>query len=252
MKQVVIFSDGHAGHNFGLTPPWMRSPDERCAEYERYSWDWLKSEVRALGDIDLLIYNGDAIEGKGQKSGGCELITTDRSIQVDMAISAVEMVKAKNVAIIRGTGYHVGNEEDWEGVLAKQVNAIKYGGHEFFDVEGVILDCKHKVGSSAVDHLRNTSISRENLHNLLWHEKGIQPRADIIIRSHVHYYVHTRDKRGDRLTTPALQAWTKYGADQCSGTIDIGFISIKCDTGKYDITAHFLDLGSLAQEAVKI
>ena len=105
---------------------------------------------------------------------------------------------------------------------------VTIGSHEWPEVNGRVFDVKHKVGSSGIPHGRMTSIMKEALWNTMWAENDAQPRGDIIIRSHVHYFGHFVKYRGNRdvhmATLPALQAMgTKYGSRQFSGTVDYGF-----------------------------
>jgi len=133
------------------------------------------------------------------------------------------------------TPYHTGVTEDFERSVADAVNA-KIGGHEWIDVNGLIFDCKHKIGSSVIPHGRHTAIARDRLWNQLWSIDEQQPLADIIIRSHVHYFNYSGDADVLAMTTPALQGYgSKYGARQCSGRVDIGLVWFKIDDkGAYE------------------
>lgn len=87
MTRLVIISDLHCGHRAGLTPPGWQTPLEapdRLAAYarqQRVMWSWYAATIAALQPIDVLVANGDAIDGRGSRSGGTELITTDLSAQ---------------------------------------------------------------------------------------------------------------------------------------------------------------------------
>jgi hypothetical protein len=232
MKRVVILSDMHCGHKVGLTPPQWWYPencnddDAKISAIQRLLWEFYVQEIKALQPVDVLIVNGDAIDGSGDRSGGTELITTDRNKQVEMAVACLDEVNATKKIVIYGTPYHTGREEDWELVLSREIKADKIGSHEWVDVNGLVFDCKHKIGSSVIPHGRATAILRDVLWNELWSmKKSGQPNADVIIRSHVHYHVYTGTPRKLAMTTPAMQAYgTKFGARQCSGDIDIGFV----------------------------
>jgi hypothetical protein len=86
----------------------------------------------------------------------------------------------------------------------------------------------------------------------MWAERDLQPKAGIVIRSHVHYFGYCGDARAMMLTTPALQGFGgKYGSRQCSGTIDVGFISLECCEGEYSWQAHIMDMRCAAQEIIR-
>ena len=246
MRRVVIVSDLHAGHHAGLTNPAFWLPEEApgrlgsFAQQQRAIWRWYCDTIGQLQPIDTLIVNGDAIDGRGTRSGSTELVTADLKAQCMIAAAAIKEARADNVRIIAGTPYHASPEgEDWEEVLAEMVGAHPLSGHLFLDVEGVVFDCKHKVGSSSVPHGRHTAISRERLWNVLWHERQGAPKADVIIRSHVHYHEFSGNPTHLAMTTPALQGWgSKYGERQCSGVVDIGLVQFDISDGAYSWKCH--------------
>jgi hypothetical protein len=147
-----------------------------------------------------------------------------------MAAACIKRAKGKNtdckVVIIAGTAYHTGDSEDFEEVLAEDMRAVKFGSHEWVDVNGLVFDCKHHLGSSTIPHGRHTAASKDVLWNRIWaNELGEQPKGDVFIRSHVHYHQGCFGPNWLAMTTPALQAaGTKYGARRCSGTVDYGFV----------------------------
>jgi hypothetical protein len=254
MKRLVIMSDLHCGHRAGLTPPEYQFNKERnkFGQWQATLWDQYTEAIEKYQPIDWLVINGDAIDGKGERSGGTEQITVDRDEQTDMAYKCINAWDCKRVSLTYGTGYHTGNEEDWEGELAATLMA-EIHSHAFIDVDGVVFDIKHHVGSSSVPHGRNTAISRDRLWNMLWQERGLQPKATVLIRSHVHYFIYNGDARVLNMVTPALQLpSSKYGGRRCSGTVDCGFVVFDCEDGKYSWTAEIFDLSFIAKEAIKL
>jgi hypothetical protein len=247
-KRVAILSDTHCGHLAGLTPPEyqieLTKDDQRrnkLALIQTELWNEFTRIVAENQPYDITVFNGDAIEGKGTKTGGTELGSSDRKVQTDMAARVIETVGAPVVRMTYGTPYHVGNEEDWEDIVAEKVGA-KIGSHEWLEINGVILDVKHRVSSSVIPHGRLTALAREVLWNRLWHSRGLQPKADILIRSHVHYYEEMVHDGCRAVTTPSLQGMgSKFGARMCSGTVDFGLITLDVyKDGHYIWTPHFI------------
>ncbi|KKN15341.1 hypothetical protein LCGC14_0987020 [marine sediment metagenome] len=225
--RVVIGGDKHCGHRVGLTPPPWQSAilGRKYYNIQRELWKEFTGIIDYLKPIDVLMMNGDAIDGRGERSGGTELIVTNRQKQVDMAAHCINYCKAGKVVLTRGTPYHTGKTEEWEDMLADQVNADKIGDHEFYNINGVIFDVKHNIGTSTIPHGKFTAIARDRLWNLIWSEYKMQPKADILIRSHVHYYLHLGEVDWDGYITPALQGMgSKFGAKICSGIVHFGLI----------------------------
>jgi len=249
LKRVVVISDLHCGHRAGLTPPgWQyqeNSEDQERIYFsmaQRNLWDFYTETIDRLKPIDILVCNGDAVDGKGERSGGTEQLEADRYKQVEMAAQCINYADAKAKIIIYGTGYHVGKEEDFEKILGNSVNAYKVGGHEWIDVNGVIFDFKHFVSSSTIPHGRYTSMARDALWNKIWAADESQPNADVIIRSHVHYHRYAGEPGSLMMTTPALQGFgSKFGVRMCSGRVDIGLVNFDVkDNGEYEWQSHLL------------
>jgi hypothetical protein len=247
MKRLLLISDLHCGNRFGLTPPaWQYGPDRdgyqsKVGDFQRALWSFFTEEISKLKPIDILICNGDAIDGKGERSGGTELLEADRNEQVKIAKACIDFVGAKQNIIVNGTPYHTGREDDFEASLASLLNA-EYHNHCHINVEGVKFDIRHKVNSSVIPHGRYTAPRREAVWSAMWQERGLTEKADFIIRSHVHYYTLSEDASVTVITTPALQGWTKYGSRECSGIVDIGFLSFDCEEGNAVLVQNFFDM----------
>ena len=267
-KRMLVISDLHCGHLAGLTPPRYQfkpkqdtlSPTKRgkFCEIQSQSWNWYLRNIRKAGPFDVVVVNGDAIDGAGKRSGGTEVITTDRAEQCDMAIRCIQpalQCKGKTKLVMTyGTGYHTGNEEDWEGSIADALGG-KIGSHEWIDLNGTVFDFKHHTGSSTIPHGRHTPTAKEVLWNKLWSAEDWVDEADVIVRSHVHYYQGGFDRSKLHLTTPALQGMgSKYGARRCSGLVDFGFLVFESDR-KGEITwpqAHLAKAKSLPAQKTTV
>lgn len=245
MKRVVIISDTHCGHDFGITPPewWLGADSEnadtrKIATFQRELWKFYSSEIAKLKPIHTLFLNGDAVDGKGDRSGGVEQYTTDRIDQARMAARVIDEAGAEKVRVLYGTRYHTGKEEDFEALLPDMVGCrdVVVEGHGFYDINGLVFDVKHKIGSSSIPHGRGTPLMRAWLWNRLWNlHYGRQELAHIIIRSHVHYFTFVGGATWLGVTTPALSYNTSFGVRECEGTVDVGFIVIDVyENGRYE------------------
>lgn len=232
-KRALVISDLHCGHQVGLTPPGYHVPvtsdrQEKWAAVREDLWSYFSDAVEKWRPYDILVVNGDALEGKGVRSGGTELIHSDRSEQCKIAEMVIRYIKAPVIRMTYGTASHTGTEEDWEDIIARAVGA-RIGSHEWLEINGTVFDFKHKIGSSQIPHGRLTAIAREILWNREWAVRGLQPKADVLIRSHNHYYEHCDHDECLGFVTPALQGFgSKFGARECSGTVDIGILVFDC------------------------
>ncbi len=224
MKRVVVISDLHCGSDVGLTHPnWQQTG------LQEELWDVYAAMIDELRPIDVLIVNGDMIDGKAYKRGGTDLITADRVEQSDMAVEAIAFTDATAIYLTYGTPYHGGQSEDWEAVIADKLG-VPIEPQLWVDVNGVVFDVKHFIGGSGIPHGRHTSIAKDRLWNILWADMEQQPKSDVFIRSHVHYFNYAGGASWVAMTTPALQGLgCKFGSRIPSGTVDYGLVYFEVD-----------------------
>jgi hypothetical protein len=109
MKRIVVAADFHCGNRVGLTPPaWQDSPEtgpeyfRKFAKFQREVWNYYASELAALQPVDYFFFIGDAVDGKNERSGGTELINTDRIAQAEMAAACINEAHAREVYMVFG------------------------------------------------------------------------------------------------------------------------------------------------------
>ena len=227
-KRGLVVADFHTGHQLGLTPPdWDPGGDSerqvKTRAIRNLIWNFFSKAVKEYGPFDFAIHNGDLVDGPQPAERGIELILNDGNEQVKAAADIIKFINAKKNYISFGTPYHTGKAEDQESLIAEKVGA-DIGGHEWLNVNGLIISYKHHIGGSSIPHGRNTPVARERLWELLWAERGDYPKAELLIRSHVHYYSVTGGLGWTALTTPALQGYGVKYARRLSGMVDIGLI----------------------------
>lgn len=239
MQTVLALGDLHCGSKLGLTPPsWQHRPDWKSTQMAM--WKYFKEGLKRAGKVDVLIVNGDAIDGNGYRSGGIEQSEMDWDRMCEMAVDVINEVGASKVVMTYGTPSHVSNngtQEEYK--IAKEVGA-HITGHAYVEVNGITFDIKHKIGSSSIPHGRTAALNKAILWNKLQALEGTQPKADILLRSHVHYFTYTGDATCLAMTLPALQGpGTKYGLEQCEGIVDFGLVWFKIkDDGEYKWDSH--------------
>ena len=228
-KRVLALACLHCGSLVGLTPPaWWLPIDTHMTEtrnLQKEMWTTYRRMLRQIGEVDMLIVDGDAIDGKAYRQGGRKLITADRDEQVDIALSVLSYVDARETVVVAGTPYHTGKGELCEKRLARALNA-EFRLQAFIHVnDSAWFDVRHQIPGSSIPHGRATPILRASLWNGLWAAKGNQPKANVTLRAHVHYHVGAFYKGWVGMTLPALQApATEYGGLACDGTVDWGMV----------------------------
>lgn len=260
-RRVVAIADLHCGHVSGLTPPewWFGlagGTEQRMqwAEVQRELWREYMSLVTAHRGPDLLIVNGDLIDGTGEKSGGTEHVTVDLYEQASMACRAIEEWQAQRVVITYGTRYHTAHDgQDMEKFIARQCGAEVHS-HPFLNVDGVIFDVKHHTTGGQLPHTRASVLGKEWLWNVMWGLKDEQPQGHVYLRAHLHFFCAVSDSMRLAILQPALQAaMTKFGARYCRGTVDWGILTFTIQDGKLvSWEPHLVALAANRTEAIVV
>ena len=243
-KRVVILSDEHVGHVTGLTHPdynitytddsgedgQKRSNRIKQSRRRALLWKWFAGQIERYRPFDIVINNGDLIDGRGERSGGTELLSTNPDEQCEMAKAALDFVVGKDADLymVYGTPYHTGSAEDWEDVVAREIKAKKIEGEGHYDINGLHFAVKHHIGNTTSAASRYTALSNAQLRQQLWALRGQQAKANVIVRSHVHRCLFAGEPgtKSFAITTPGLQGLgSKYGVRKCDGLpVEFGFV----------------------------
>ena len=240
-KRIVAIADLHSGHRAGLTPPpWQfkepwpdnqfhREQRKKYAYVQRTTWSFLEQVARDLQPTDpnmklVLVVVGDGPDGKGRANSGKELITADMDEQLEMCAQGIRLFHPDEIYMLAGTGYHVGQDDDWERQLAYKINANDFRDMLWMDVNGLIFNFRHKTSRSVIPHGRATALLRQRLWEVLWSEWEERKAASILVRAHVHYHTYAGGPDHLVMSCPALQVYSEYGVRQCEGMIHAGVV----------------------------
>jgi hypothetical protein len=229
MTRILTVSDLHCGNIAGLTPPRFNPQSEvdyKMYDYRKRLYEWVQKEIDAIRPIDICVCDGDAIDGKGTKTGGIEQITTDRTRQIDMAVDFLKWVDADEYHFTFGTGYHVGNEEDFENRMIAEFPGSTIEDICVLNVNGLILKWRHHIGSSSTWTGRTSPLLNQQIWDTIWSVDNEYERSDVQTFGHTHYFQAVTNKLGTAFTVPALQGLggSSFGGRRLGGTIDFGFM----------------------------
>lgn len=229
MKTGVVVSDLHCGSIYGLLPPGFKAFDGTARQQntgQEYLWRcWLDFVDRArAAKPSFVIVNGDCVDGPQRRNEGSELALVSPSDQSQAAIETLVVLRKKTPGakwfFTQGTPYHVGNWGAAEEEIARGLDAEAYPSVGtgircrevlWLEADGVLLEAAHHI-SVATGFYRLTPLDREAQWSALTGKdasKGI-PKADLLIRSHVHFFSYGEHASKQILTTPAWQLQTRY------------------------------------------
>jgi hypothetical protein len=91
-----------------------------------------------------------------------------------------------------------------------------------------------------------TPLAKAVLWNKQWSSEGRQPKGEIFIRSHVHYFAYCGGIGWIAMSTPALTYNSHFGVRECEGLVDVGIVAFdfneKGDYTWWPIPAEFAEL----------
>ena len=225
-----LISDLHCGSSTGLGFPFDNPVRVQLDD----RW---KTAVKWLGPVDVLLVNGDEIDGEDRK--GRDVVTDDCEKQADEAANYIAMIKPKKeIIIISGTPYHTEKAgQAFRKVLAHKLHLllgekikITFKRKLKTTINGWFrLEARHKIGSSTVPHGRHTAPNRSKTWNTInaCLSSGYSGKAakwpHLCVFGHVHYYTFSKDAFGAVCTLPCWQAiGSRFGDEQCDGHVDLG------------------------------
>ena len=216
-KSLVVFSDLHVGsrHSVCSEEPtidgggsYRPSPNQKKL---LQAWEYCIDEITTKPNA--LIINGEPIDGDNRRDLGEPCWSPNLHDQMEDADRLIKKIKYDKLYLTRGSGYHVTKDAtNFEKIFAKYVGAESYKSvlgnqtktdyEATFNVFGKHIHFTHHVGYGNWWLYRTTPIAREMVKMHFAHQdNGFH--TDVIIRSHVHYYVEVRFPHTIGLTTPA-------------------------------------------------
>ena len=267
-KSVYIVSDIHDG---SITAVCSDKPMVQ-EKGEAYEPNKLQKELNniwneAISDLskkpDLCVVNGEPVDGANKKQGGNQSWTTSLYDQAVDATKLLKKIPASNFLFIRGSGYHVQLDgtpiesfvaEMMDGVSYSSLAGIKSNSWYWANVEinQKIFSFTHHLPYAKFFAYRATPLAKEMA--LMALDKGRSMKYDVIVRSHVHYYMQVRSAHTTAFTTPAWKYPDGHLTRGGLGGIypDIGGIEVIVETnGRIEVIEHITELKN-KQEVFKI
>lgn len=250
-KRGVVVSDIHAGSIYGMLPPNFKTFTGARIEQntgQAYLWTCWIDFCERVADFkpDFVIVNGDVVDGDQRRNHGAELSLVSPEDQTKAAADVLQVLEKSAPGakwyFTQGTPYHVG---DWN--IAEESVAANLSG-EFYksvgvgnrcrevlwlNVDGVVIEAAHHIATNT-GFYRLTALDREGQWSAISgkdESKGV-PKADLLIRSHVHYFGYGEHASKQMITTPCWQLQTRYMRKNSVHRMhpDIGGVMVEVDS----------------------
>jgi len=257
-KSVLAISDLHCGSSTAICTPDPEISDldttykPNKLQKELYSvWNECIDELHQKPEV--LVLNGEPIDGGNFKGLGKQSWSTNLEDQMKDAEKLIKKIPHKNLLLTRGSGYHVDLQgTNFEEIFAEKMKAQKYrafGGsgntdyYALFEMNGKHFNFSHHVGFNKWASYRTTALAREMAGMVF--EKDKVGRADVIVRSHVHYFVHVEFVHTHGIITPAWKYpdGHLFRGGVAGTTPDIGMVEIIVESnGEILVKKHIAEM----------
>jgi hypothetical protein len=192
---------------------------------QAYLWDCWQYLAEQVADYPIVavVGNGDCIDGCQPAQRGTEFclpMLEDQTAAAEVTLGYLQthIKSAPQWFFTQGTEYHDSKTGREAEVLAKAMGARRYSGlgtgrycRQVLDLEvdGVVINVAHGISVSGGLY-RTTAPDREAVWSALAGKDGKMPKADILVRSHAHYFAHVEHASKHAVITPCWQLQTRH------------------------------------------
>ena len=112
--KMIVLGDTHFGGRTGYLPSGCkheRGEDHQQTIHQKTMEKNLLHELKRIGQVDIVTFHGDMIDGRNVKAGGLDIGNTNTDVQIEWAMlfakSILDILKPKYVLGLSGSDYHV-------------------------------------------------------------------------------------------------------------------------------------------------
>ena len=230
VKTVVTIGDVHIGNDGAIQTEevWTErdNPEKsKCHKANKIQLDMLRKWEYMCDEYhrpDLLVINGDSIDGKNYKDTGLGLWTTDVDVQADVFAELVSYLDPREIVATSGSPYHSDRNPNVDRLAAirccervlhmnpEEAKSCFRGGYASINVNGCRMHFQHKVPTSkSTWQYRSTPLGRALvLADLSSPEYG---HYDIVAKSHAHYFTYVGFSSTMGVILPCWKAYDPFG-----------------------------------------
>jgi hypothetical protein len=247
-KAVLVISDMHVGSVFGMMPPGFTTseginpPLNMGQKYLLDCWEDIKT--RLPKKIDVLVLNGDLVEGQAKLDEGRGLSENDPTFQEAAAIELLEPIARRSGVVYSAAGskYHTGKGSRSEETIARQLGARPSMGKFCqpmvnFTVSNSRFCCHHNQPLST--RYRSTALESEIGYALEYSGRTEERSPDVFVLSHLHWgFGMWREAKHMAVSTPPMKLQDTFMASASRPwryrPYNIGVVLFKVYTSVYN------------------
>ena len=187
---------------------------------------------------DILLLNGDLIDGKNYKESGMGCWTTDVTLQAAALSELIGMIKPRQIIGTSGSPYHSDRNPNMDKVAVEACGGTFKGGYASVNIDGKRVYAQHKVSVSKSSwQYRSTPLGRALVLAAL--QESEFGHYDIMLKSHAHYYAYVGFSSSLGMILPCWKAFDAFGDTNIEfANPALGYVRFDFDGGDYSFDHH--------------
>ena len=241
MKDILLLSDLHVGSLWGLWPPDFEADDPRGDNRLKFVQNHTQKQLwkhwKTMADKvkpEIIIFNGDLIDGQQRRSVGREVVTSRIEMQVAACTDIIRTLPEAPMYFTQGTDYHeMPDGSAAEYYIAKELGG-EFGDDLLIDECGIRMHVGHAISTSQSSwQYWTTALARDLLLLALHSADQKYGHVDVAVRSHRHNFCGAIFKNQIGVITPAWQTRTPYAVKKdLVSPPDIGYVQLHVEDKK--------------------
>jgi len=187
VETMVMTGDWHPGSVWALCPPRLQLATGGVYCFNKVQEQLYNRYLECVDEFrrpDVLLLNGDLLDGSGSIDSGRDIAFTSAFDQMRIAEHMIKLWDAKHVLITYGSRYHVERDAvTMERILAERVHATEYGFILKPTLNGIRCSFAHEVPVGTNWAYRPTAAATQLVVNRL---QNAGTSVQLLVRSHVH------------------------------------------------------------------
>lgn len=256
-KKVLFLGDLHGGSNVGMSTDEMYNEDGNLIHQNSVQKAISKQFYKMIDDVgrvDLLVLNGDMVEGVNYAEDGVGNWTNDMDIQVANISDVIKDIKFRRCVGTTGSRYHTGSNPTNDKRVVERVGGT-YMKEISNTINGVRIYATHKAMCHKNKQTRPSAITMSMVASEI--NSMDFGKCDIIVHNHTHQYAAVDLGKCIGFLGPCYKGRDDFAIKSVSPLSfnpSIGYILVDIDTdGTFSWYKDIITLkGNLAMKTIDI
>jgi hypothetical protein len=245
---MVAIGDTHVGNEGAIMPEEVNSEDICEGRNRRYFPN--KIQKILLGKWyemcdtypkpDVLIINGDLVDGKNYKDTGLGTWTTDSLLQAKALSDLVKILKPRKIIATSGSAYHSDRNPNIDRIATELCGGTFKGGYASLKIGNQRIYAQHKVTVSKSSwQYRTTPIARALVLAAL--QESDFGHYNIVLKSHAHYFTYAGFTNALAMILPCWKAYDQFGDTNIEfNSPAIGYVAFSFNGDDFSFDHHVM------------